>query len=209
MLVLPLNIYSPECQDVSFFQSGEKHYFCSGSISVDPICLQPRLLCEAGADKDKSMVGGTIPLMVGSTSGWLSVLPGLTEDTDGSGSGATPLLKATQQGHTEVVRALCEAGADKDYARGDGATALWCAAAEGHPAIVRLLCGVGADKDRATLSGTTPLFAACEEGNSEVVQLLLEARADKDCAQRHGTTALWCAAAEGHGEVARPLRDQR
>ena len=54
-----------------------------------------RLLCEAGADKDKA-------------------------DADGD----TALILASANGHLEVARLLCEAGADKDKANQDGVTAL-------------------------------------------------------------------------------------
>ena len=41
----PVNVllYSQKCQDVPFFQSVKIHYFCSGPISVDPICPQPNV----------------------------------------------------------------------------------------------------------------------------------------------------------------------
>ena len=38
--------------------------------------------------------------------------------------GATALMLASANGHLEVARLLCEAGADKDKAMQDGATAL-------------------------------------------------------------------------------------
>jgi ankyrin repeat protein len=52
-----------------------------------------RLLCDAGADKDKADCNG-----------------------------ATPLMWASDQGHLEVARLLCDAGADKDKADHDGDT---------------------------------------------------------------------------------------
>ena len=54
-----------------------------------------RLLCEAGADKDKA-----------------------------SQSGVTPLHLASLSGHRSVVQFLCEAGAQKGKATRDSATAL-------------------------------------------------------------------------------------
>ena len=41
-MLLPSYFCSPEGRDVPFFQSGKIRYFCSGPISVDPICPQPR-----------------------------------------------------------------------------------------------------------------------------------------------------------------------
>eukprot|EP00972_Heterocapsa_arctica_P031978 4711249-Heterocapsa_arctica.AAC.1 len=64
---------------------------------------------------------------------------------------------ASQMGHHQVVRLLCEAGAEKDKARPDGATALIMASQQGHQQVVRLLCGAGADKDKAAADGATAL----------------------------------------------------
>ena len=54
-----------------------------------------RVLCDAGADKDKAMQDGR-----------------------------TALIAASQSRHLEVARLLCDAGADQDKAMQAGATAL-------------------------------------------------------------------------------------
>ena len=41
-------------------------------------------------------------------------------------SGCAPLYIAAQQGHLEVVRFLCEVGAEKIQAMNDGLTPLYC-----------------------------------------------------------------------------------
>ena len=110
-----------------------------------------RLLCEAGADKDKTIHDGS-----------------------------TALIVACDVGHVEVARLLCEAGADKDKAMTDGATALIVASDNGHLEVARLLCEAGADKDKARQDGATALFVASENGHLEVARLLCEAGADKD-----------------------------
>eukprot|EP00972_Heterocapsa_arctica_P040869 6023397-Heterocapsa_arctica.AAC.1 len=60
-------------------------------------------------------------------------------------------------GHLEVVKLLCNEGADKDKATPDGSTSLWWASFEGHLEVARLLCNKGADKDKAKQDGSTPL----------------------------------------------------
>ena len=50
---------------------------------------------------------------------------------DGSDELTTPLRRASRNGHLQVVRLLCEAGADKDKETQNGATALICASEEG------------------------------------------------------------------------------
>ena len=66
-------------------------------------------------------------------------------------NGATAFFIASQEGHLEVARLLCEAGADKDRAKQDGATALMAASYCGHAEVVRLLCEAGADGDKESI----------------------------------------------------------
>ena len=63
--------------------------------------------------------------------------------------GRTPLMKASENGHTTCVIALIEAGADCEAKVTSrpvvGATSLWLAADSGHPACVVKLLEAGAD----------------------------------------------------------------
>ena len=97
---------------------------------------------------------------------------------------------AARKGDDAVVRALLDAGADKDLANNDGATPLFIAAHDGHDAIVRTLLGAGADKDRASNDGYTPLMAAAAFGHVEVARVLLAAGANKTKKDASGKTAL-------------------
>jgi len=113
----------------------------------------------------------------------------------------TSLHIAASAGRHEAVRALCEAGAQKDMAMRGGATALFLAARHGHADVVRELCEAGANKDKANDAGATPLFAASESGHFEVVQLLCAARADVAEPTHYGMTALFMAMRNGHHEI--------
>ena len=72
----------------------------------------------------------------------------LRPDGSRDNAGATALMVASENGHLEVARLLCEAGADKDNASQDGATALIFASHNGHLEVARLLCEAGADQER-------------------------------------------------------------
>ena len=50
---------------------------------------------------------------------------------------ATFLFIASENGHTEVMRFLCENGPDKDTLTQDGATSLYVASRDGHMEVVR------------------------------------------------------------------------
>ena len=93
---------------------------------------------------------------------------------DKDNDGATPLYTASQKGHVEVVKLLCDAGAAKDQARNDGTTPLFAASQEGHVEVVKLLCDVGANTNQAKKDGSTPLAMASQRGHAELVKLLRE-----------------------------------
>jgi len=120
-----------------------------------------KILCEHGADVDK------------------------TADDN-----ASPLIVAAMKGHLEVVETLCRVGAAKDKQRADGATPLFLAAQRGCGEVVQFLCAEGANKDKGRKHGDTPLLIAVENSQVEVVRVLLEARADTQLATTTGVTPL-------------------
>ncbi|HWS88280.1 MAG TPA: ankyrin repeat domain-containing protein [Pyrinomonadaceae bacterium] len=95
-------------------------------------------------------------------------------DVDQVVGGETALTIAAQRGHTDVVKALIDAGADLDIRNKEqGATALWLATVECRNAdIVRLLVGAGADASLKSRDGDTPLQSATRRGCQESVQAL-------------------------------------
>ena len=127
---------------------------------------------------------------------------------------------AAQNGHSQIVQLLLEAGIDINIADDDKdddgqdehyehfrnrRTALHEAAGNGHLEVVTLLLEAGAHKDAVDCSGRTALHDAAMRGHSEVVKLLLEASADKDAADICGTTALHMAFYRGHSEIVKLL----
>jgi cytohesin len=100
------------------------------------------------------------------------------------------LITASKKGHTECVRLLLEAGADKNSKMNDGKTPLHLASLNGHTECVRLLLEAGADKNSKMNDGKTPLHLASHNGHPECVRLLLEAGADNDVYDNYGFTPL-------------------
>ena len=153
------------------------------------------------------------------------------QDLDVGPGDETPLHVASLLGHSDVVRLLLEANADKDKATDvvgrtplhmasrqghlevvrpvarDDETPLCAASDVGHVDVVRVLLEARADKDKARRGGATPLFVASKIGHLEVVRLLLEAKADKDKGTHDGLTPVSIASYRNHLEVVRLLQE--
>ncbi|OQR97406.1 hypothetical protein ACHHYP_11787 [Achlya hypogyna] len=98
--------------------------------------------------------------------------------------GATPLYKASRNGHYDVVLLLLDFGANVNQRKRvfasakqswritEGATALYGASKNGHAEVVRLLLDSNAD------TGVTPLIVASQHGHAAKTQILIYANAD-------------------------------
>ena len=120
----------------------------------------------------------------------------------------TALLQATFQGRVSVVKALLEARASTESMTDDDSTPLSVAAHEGaeaHRKIVRLLLQARADTEATNCDNETPLFVASEFGNESVVSVLLRARADPNAENHEGRTPMLAATAENHTRIVRRL----
>ena len=113
----------------------------------------------------------------------------------------TPLYYAAWWGHTDVMQALLDGGADPDKDE-IGDSPLHAAASRGldcHREVVKMLLDGGAQPNLAdTISGQTPLHLAAERGHGEVVQVLLENGSEPDMVDASGKTPLHMAALDGH-----------
>jgi ankyrin repeat protein len=121
--------------------------------------------------------------------------------------GRTPLIQASAEGKTDVVKSLLEKGADINALDGDGWTAMREASRNGHTEVVRLLLEKGADISTHDGDGWTALSLAAGGGRTEVVKLLLERGADVN-AQTWNGTALHSAAERGHTEIVKLLLEK-
>ncbi|CAI8017377.1 Protein TANC2, partial [Geodia barretti] len=115
--------------------------------------------------------------------------------------GASPLYVASQEGHSDVVDILLEAGADVHQATTKVCDVpLGIAAEKGHTETVQRLLEAGANVNHQNKSGVTALLYAGWKGHSEVVKLLLGAGA-RDIPDKFGNTALSMARANNHNDV--------
>ena len=93
---------------------------------------------------------------------------------------STPLIVASQYGHTSIVRLLLESG--KCFIDRVGLTdrsALMIASENGHTETVKVLLKYGANVQNQTSSDEwTALFFACKNGHTTIVKLLLEYKAN-------------------------------
>lgn len=91
-------------------------------------------------------------------------------------NGMTPLLYAVWEKHTEIVKLLCEKGANVNYQHPDTRdSALIMAVAGGDLEIVRTLCSFGADKMLQTVDGKTAFDFVDEDSNTfSQIETILE-----------------------------------
>ena len=120
---------------------------------------------------------------------------------------ATPLIRAANAGHADLVRLLLLAGAGADYRTINGETALMRAAANGHVGAVGAL--VEASKPDLELvgygQGFTALRMAAARGHGDVVRRLLEAGADADNIDTLGRSPLIFASGNGNVDAVKAL----
>ena len=115
--------------------------------------------------------------------------------------GATPIMVAAANGHSDCVVTLIGADAQVDASQNEGATALMAAAVQGHSKCVAALLGASVQVDVKAEKGYTALHLAAINGHSDVVAMLLKSGADRALKDEDGDTALDMARREGHSVV--------
>ena len=115
--------------------------------------------------------------------------------------GATPIMVAAANGHSDCVVTLIGADAQVDASQNEGATALMAAAVQGHSKCVAALLGASVQVDVKAEKGYTALHLAAVNGHSDVVAMLLKSGADRALKDEDGDTALDMARREGHSVV--------
>jgi rhodanese-related sulfurtransferase len=118
-----------------------------------------------------------------------------SDDIEARGANdVTPLMKASQNGQSDIVRELIAAGANLEARNADGNTALWLACFANSLDLIAQLIAAGIDIDNRNDNGATVLMYAASAGKSDVVAALLDNGADTAPETPDGFTALDMAA---------------
>ena len=140
-----------------------------------------KLLVKAGAEVEAANKDGCTPLFMASldrsAGGHCGVVKQLLTaqanlEAVHVKSGWTPLLLASDAGHTSVVKVLLDAGAETMATCKNGKTPLSYASYHGHERVVKLLITAGANTGVTDKGGWTPEKWARQQGHVEVVCLL-------------------------------------
>ncbi len=115
---------------------------------------------------------------------------------------STPLLLAAAGGYYDIVRMLCDRGADSNAkTESRYSTVLASAAENGHKDVVELLLKGGADVNICNSLGETSLFCAAEHGHEDVVETLFAHGADVTAKNYWNRSPLSCAVNNNHARV--------
>jgi len=121
--------------------------------------------------------------------------------------GATALMIASMRGHLDIVKVLCEAGAEANARGADGWGALGLSIAGGNADVISTLIQHGADPNMKSSLGRTPLLEAALAGQMKVVDRLVEGGAEINVQTELGRTPVMEAARKGHTDVVQLLVD--
>ena len=126
--------------------------------------------------------------------------------------GLTPLMVASQHGHTETIRILLSSGADPTLLNTKRQSALHLACHAGHSAAIGLLLAQNSHTrflNAPTSNGKTPLIFAAISGHADACYILLSAGPIHINTQDTSSkTALCHASSHGHGEAVEVLLTQ-
>lgn len=159
------------------------------------------LLLKFGADLNIVSDSGYTPLMWSLANGSsedaaeLLLKAGANPDPDAESkiaisASTTPLILASTNGLTAIVKALIKRNVAVDNTDGNGWTALKHVSDNGHDEIITLLLKAGASPNIVDREGWTALINAAGKGHVEVCKKLLKAGADVNAIGAGGRTPL-------------------
>ncbi|KAI0902853.1 ankyrin [Ustulina deusta] len=166
----------------------------SGHIDVTQV------LIEKGADINQREVGVDCSNRHNSDE--------ISDGDDFEGLGGTPLNRAAEQGHDDLVLLLLNNGADISATNQYGCTALHAAARDGYIKLVKLLIARGINISTMDENGRTALHYAAEAGEAGIIQILLESNADVLAEDLRGRTAVHEATENEHESILKILLER-
>lgn len=101
----------------------------------------------------------------------------------------TCLMRASQEGHLDVVKFLCEMGALINRKNMQAMTALMLASQRGNAKVCEYLIQEGAELNSMTQQASTSLVLACKRQHIETVEVLVRAGAELYAKDSRGRTA--------------------
>ena len=165
-----------------------------------------RVLCEFGADTNKTYEDGNTVLFTAVKFGYTEIVHNLCEHGADVNTmnmlGQTPLCRAVAFNHRDIVRILCTYGANVNqrYFK-KGNTLLFAAVTRRYTEVIQELCENGADVNKCNYLKQTPLHCATQEGHLDTVRTLTKCGADVNKADGQGNTALFIAASSGYETI--------
>lgn len=131
------------------------------------------LLIKNGANVRTINRYGDSALMLSALRGHLTCVVALSDaGSEMDPAGWTPLIYASFEGHSEVVRFLLGKTVQVNAQAENGMTALMAASRNGHLEIVRTLLDHGADSLISTSTGVTASILAARSGHTAITEQL-------------------------------------
>ena len=118
------------------------------------------------------------------------------------------LLDAAQDGDTNTVKSLLDAGGDVNLKDETGRTLLMYATLKNHKEVVQVLLDKGADVNARNTTGETALSFAARQGHPEIARALLRKGADVNAQDSAGTAPVVYATLFNHPETLKVLLEE-
>jgi len=171
--------------------------------------LVQRLL-KAGAKANSTRWNGETALMIAAGGGSVDavrdlVLHGADVNAADPRRGQTGLMWAAAEGHSDVVGALLEIGANPKAVSKSGFTPLVFAITKNDVPSIQKLLAAGADPNYTLPSGNKPLFVAMSYRHTDAALALLASGADTTTRDRAGNMPLHLAAQQGDVAIVKAL----
>jgi len=173
------------------------------------VAIMYRLL-ELGARPNAARWNGETPLMIAAGAGSVDAVQllarhGAELNAREPRRGQTALAWAAAEGHSAVVKALVDLGADLEVTSNSGFTPLAFAVGKGDVDSVRLLLASGLDPNLVLPSGNSLLRMAMTAKQTATTLALIEGGADIRTVDRAGLSPLHVAAQAGDVSVVKAL----